>query len=171
MLLEARSVTVLEPPADRLVHALKYEGWRALGTSLGRRMAERAIPPALDVDRCVVVPVPTTSGRRKERGYNQAAVLAEAVGNELGRPMRLPLVRTGASSQVGLHRNERWTNVLGAFAVREGGAVELEDRAVLLVDDVLTTGATASSVSAVLAAAGASQISLTTFARAAPITT
>lgn len=169
-LVGARSVTLLEAPADRLVHALKYHGWRSLGGPLGRRMAQRAIPPTLDVDACVVVPIPTTTARETERGYNQAAVLAEAVAGELGRPVVSPLVRTGKSTQVGLHRDERWTNVRGAFAVRGNGAIELGDRAVLLVDDVLTTGATASAVATVLNEAGVSQIWLTTFARAAPFT-
>lgn len=116
-----------------------------------------------------MVPVPTTRTRRRRRGYNQAAVLAEAVGGILGRPVVRALHRRpGARSQVALQPLERGHNVLRAFEARGEGSRRIRGRHVLLVDDVLTTGATAGAASRTLGAAGATGVSLLTFARAMP---
>lgn len=165
----ARSAAVLEAPADRLVHALKYGGWKEVGSLMGERMA-RVPLPAIDGDPVsVVVPVPTTRTRRRRRGYNQAAVLAGAVGEASGRPVIRALDRrSGGRTQVALQPMERGRNVLRAFSVRRGEARRVRGRHVLLVDDVLTTGATAGAAAGALTEAGVEGVTLLTFARALP---
>ncbi len=117
--------------------------------------------------RAVLVPVPTTRRRERARGYNQALVLAEALGRCTGYPVRDLLQRGGGSrTQVFLPPSERLANVRGAFTARPDAHVELSDRRVILVDDVLTTGATASEAARALAAVGAREVEILTFARA-----
>lgn len=151
------------PPATDLVHALKYEGWRELAEPMGVAMARevRRSP------RSVVVPVPTTPARIRRRGYNQAGLLAGVVARRLGVPCREALRRSSAPrSQTSLSPRARRENVRGAFAVADG--VGLEGADIVLVDDVLTTGATASEAASTLALAGAASVSLVAFARALP---
>jgi predicted amidophosphoribosyltransferase len=111
----------------------------------------------------VVVPVPTTSSRLRARGYNQAGLLADRVGARLGLPVGDALERVrGDVSQTALTPEERRSNVRGAF--RCSGPVR--GASVLLVDDVLTTGATAGEAATTLVAAGADRVVLVAFARA-----
>lgn len=192
-LARARYAHLLDGPAMDLVHGLKYEGWRELADIMGRAMARTARAEldgtsSVEADRPVlVVPVPTTDRRMRDRGYNQARLLAEVVASELGRPLAEALHRGRApSSQTTLSPRERRENVRGAFRIascREGPAAGPEERPadpedrpadsrkptgrdILLVDDVLTTGATAGEAARTLAAAGAASVQLLTFARA-----
>ena len=166
----ARSAVVLRTPASELVHALKYQGWDGLADFMGGRMARvfasdrrRHFPSD---SRRVVVPVPTTERRVRERGYNQAALLAERVGRDLQIPVRTGLVRVpGGPSQTSLRAEARRENVRGVF---RADSASVADAHVLLVDDVLTTGATAGEAATVLLASGAATVVLLTFARALP---
>jgi len=161
----ARTSAVLAPPADALVHALKYGGWRSLAGPLGARMA-RLCPPARDA---LVVPVPTTAARARTRGYNQAELLARAYADTLGARMSLALTRhRDGPSQVALAPDQRRRNVDGAFQVDPAARAALDGRAVALVDDVLTTGATAGAAAQALERAGAAGVTVITFARALP---
>jgi predicted amidophosphoribosyltransferase len=177
-----RSAATLAPPADDLVHALKYGGWpeaaaemaRCLRPVFARLVRELGTEPG----QVVLVPVPTTPARARRRGYNQARVLADALvecatttpAPGAGPRVTEMLVRTRESgSQVALHREERMANVSGAFHVRPGALSGLpRTPVVVLVDDVLTTGATASAAATVLAEAGAGTVHLLTYARALP---
>jgi ComF family protein len=164
----ARYAYVLGAPADDLVHALKYEGWRELADEMGRAMADVPLP-AEARSAALAIPVPTTAARLRRRGYNQAELLARSMARALDLPLVPVLERTrGGSTQVALHPSERRANVKGAFAVRRGMASRLEGAHVLLVDDVLTTGSTAGAAATELARAGASGVTLVTFARALP---
>ena len=158
----ARSACLLEPPADRLVHQLKYRGWRALGGPLGQRMAGLSWPAEAH-EPAVVTAVPTTARRLRERGYNQAQLLADSLAQATDR-VTLPLLRrvSGTRTQTALQPAARAANVAGAFAP----AADATGMHVLLVDDVLTTGATAAECAGVLAAAGACCVRLITFVRA-----
>ncbi|HSW29989.1 MAG TPA: phosphoribosyltransferase family protein [Longimicrobiales bacterium] len=168
-LAHARHAHLLAPPADTLVHALKYEGWRELTPIMGRAMAKVPLPPVLPGGRRVVVPVPTTRERVRRRGYNQAHLLAADVAERLGLDLVDGLARTrGGATQVALHPSERRANVRGAFQAREEALPGLQGAHVLLVDDVLTTGATAVAAAAELALAGVSEVTLLTYARALP---
>jgi ComF family protein len=158
----ARAACLLEPPADRLVHQLKYRGWRALASPLGERMA--AVPWPDDAhESALVIPVPTTARRIAERGYNQAAMLAAAYAAATSRTMADLLRRAVATrTQTTLQPAARAANVAGAFTL----AADVSGRHVILVDDVLTTGATAAECANTLHRAGACCIRLITFARA-----
>ena len=160
----ARTSAVLEPPADALVHALKYEGWTRIAAPMGARMARLCPLP----DH-VVVPVPTTPARLKARGYNQAELLAERYAAALGLPVAHALARTRSGpSQVALAPDRRRANVAGAFEVVEAERPALAGRPIALVDDVLTTGATAGAAAAALERAGVPGVIVVTFARALP---
>jgi ComF family protein len=159
---------ILEHPAERLVHALKYEGWQGLAPLMARRMshlessAELAEPPLL-------VPIPTTARRLRQRGYNQAALIAVAYAERAGLELVEALVRSeGRGSQVSLTPAERRSNVRGVFAAAGALAEPIRGRQVVLIDDVLTTGATAGEAARALERAGARGVSLFTFARALP---
>jgi ComF family protein len=159
----ARYAYVLEPPAADLVHALKYEGWRELAEFMGGALAELAPGGSL------VVPVPTTARRLRHRGYNQAELLARHLAAERGLPLVHALERPGGGrSQTTLAPTERRENVRGAFRPSPGAVPSVAGADVLLVDDVLTTGATASEAAATLASMGAASVTLVAFARALP---
>jgi ComF family protein len=119
--------------------------------------------------RRVVVPVPTTAARLRERGYNQAALLADGVGRGLGLPVYDALERGGSGrSQTALAPAERRENVRGACRARRSAARPVAGAHVLLIDDVLTTGATAAEAASALTETGATAVTLVTFARALP---
>jgi predicted amidophosphoribosyltransferase len=166
VLVRARSATRFAGTAAALVHALKYEGWERVtpvlvDSMLRTHRAEAEAPTEL------VVPVPTTPQRLRERGFNVAGLLAAGVSQALGIPWAEALSRpVEGPRQVGLPASQRATNVRGAFVL--GGCSEevLPDRHVLLVDDVLTTGATGAAAAAALACGGVRSVSLLTFARA-----
>ncbi len=163
----ARSACLLRPPADALVYQLKYRGWHRLAGEMGRRMAAVPLPDDVAAEAQLVVPVPTTRLRLRERGYNQAEALARAFATESGRIVICGLKRNaGASSQIALQPAARLANVAGAFGTVTGTGEELAGEHLLLVDDVLTTGATVTACARVLMDAGARCVSVITFARA-----
>ncbi len=160
---------VLRPPANALVHGLKYDGWSGLARLMGERMARSAIPGELASTPYLVVPVPTSRRRARARGYNQARLLAEAIADRVDMPLVDALERHhDGPTQVGLHPAERRANVQRAFTVRTDARATLEGARVLLVDDVLTTGSTAMEAARPLVQAGAKQVFLSTFTRALP---
>jgi ComF family protein len=152
----------------RAVVMLKYQqvtplaGW--FGERLLRVVRENAEPFAVDV----VVPVPLHPARQRERGYNQAELIARAIARRLRLPCRSHLlVRTRARPEkLRLTVRERWQSVRNAFDMREGAQVD--KLRVLLVDDVLTTGATLDACSRALREAGAAHVAAITVARAMP---
>jgi len=167
-LIVAGSAAILEPPADTLVYALKYGGWPELAPFMAERM-HRILPGMSSGRTLLIVPVPTTVSRECERGYNQAALLAREVGRRAGLPVSLSLVRhEGGGTQVSLHRRERADNVRDAFQPALAATPDVGGREILLIDDVLTTGATASAAGRVLLDMGAKSVSVLTFARALP---
>ncbi len=130
-------------------------------------MAATSLPADTVEESRLVVPVPTTAIRLRERGYNQAELLARAFASLSGRSVIAALSRgPGARSQTALQPAARLANVAGAFALQGGFAREIAGEHLLLVDDVLTTGATVIACSEALVAAGARCVTVVTFARA-----
>ena len=117
----------------------------------------------------MVGPIPTTARRRRQRGYNQAGLIASAYAELSGLECVEALQRTaGGGSQVSLTPAERKSNVRGAFSPVPAALGRIRGCQVTLVDDVLTTGATAGEAAQALERAGAQGVSLFTFARALP---
>ena len=145
----------------RLIHLYKYGNIYPLAPPLAA-LLKRALPTQERFD--VIVPMPLHWMRRWRRGFNQSQLLAECVGKRTGLPVS-PAVRKRKSTppQAGLTSAERRTNVAGAFQVKR--RKEIEGRHVLLIDDVLTTGATAGACAAALKRSGASRVTVLTLAR------
>ncbi len=150
-----RAVAYLEDPVRTAIHRFKYSNLRSLAPVLGKLAGDYLTQNQLPVD--VIVPVPLHPRRLKERGYNQAALLAKEIQTALGIPlMDDSLVRVKSTTpQVGLSAPQRRENVTGAFRCIDSG---LEGQRVLLVDDVCTTGATLEACSIALRQAGAREV-------------
>jgi ComF family protein len=147
------------PLADA-VHALKYQGRPALARPLGGWLASRvALPPG-----AAVISVPLARKRRRQRGYDQASLLADALARAWSLPRwRRALARVrDTPPQVGRDREARARNVAGAF-VADAAVAGLD---IVLVDDVVTTGATVHAAAHALRAAGARSIAVVALARA-----
>ncbi|HMH16455.1 MAG TPA: ComF family protein [Edaphobacter sp.] len=172
----ARAVAygVYEDELREMVHLLKYEGMRGVARPLGRMLA-RAIETLKDEagSELIVVAVPLFPAKERQRGYNQAVLLADAAMKELKRSAPEWKLRTAhgvirrvkdTQSQFELTPSGRRRNLQGAFAVSETAG--LAGREVLLVDDIYTTGATARACSSALRRAGASRVWVATVSRA-----
>jgi ComF family protein len=161
----ARSYALYKAGIVRAILLLKFERVEPLGRWFAARLAEIATREALQAD--IVVPVPLHRQRERERGYNQAELIAKPVARKLGLPYRpVLLVRTKPRpNQHILSLDERWSSVRGAFATRQGSQVD--NLRVLLVDDVMTTGATLDACAKALRGAGAKSVIGLTVARAA----
>ncbi len=160
----ARAVARFEDgPARKLAHRLKYSDRGELAAPIARWMARAGGDLIAEAD--LLAPVPLHPMKLWRRRFNQAAALAREVARQTGKPCdpaaleRVKLTR----SQVGLSRAQRAENVQGAFRVAEGTAVR--GRKILLVDDVLTSGATANAASRALLKAGAANVDVLVFAR------
>ena len=151
--------------ATRLVHALKFDGWRGLAPQMARAMVRPGRRLAME-EPLRLVPVPLSRARLRERGFNQAELLARGLADETGWAL-VNLLRRGRTGeqQARLGRRRRAANVQGQFEVdhgRRGGGTW----SVLLVDDVVTTGATAAACAAALKDAGLNCAGVVSFARA-----
>ncbi|MEE9472060.1 MAG: ComF family protein, partial [Gemmatimonadota bacterium] len=139
----------MEAGAARVVRELKYRGWAALAGGMGAAMKEPALRlmggETLQPTPTTLVPVPVTRARLRERGFNQAQLLAEPLGTTLGHPVLAVLERLpGRRPQAGLGRSARKVNVMGRVRASAGPEAG-RPKAALLVDDVVTTGATAAA--------------------------
>jgi len=147
-----------------LVHELKYHGRRRVAARLAEVLLAEEATGQLLVPGSVLVPVPLHPLRRHERGFNQSELLARELARRSGLAVSDALVRRkDTTPQTGLSAAARRRNVAGAFAVRKRAAVA--GRVVILVDDVLTTGATAMACGRALHEAGVDEVRLLTVAR------
>ena len=152
-----------------LIHLLKYDGVRPAAKVLGRMLAESVsgLESEFEQETVLVIPVPLFKAKRRQREFNQAELIARAALQLSSTRLRLApgiLQRTrDTHSQIGLTSHQRRENLRGAFAV--ACAQEVTGREVLLVDDVYTTGTTATECARVLRKAGASKVWVATVAR------
>jgi len=158
----ARAAASYLDPLRSAVHAFKFHGKRALARPLADLVVEQC-GPGLPAGADALVPVPLARARERERGFNQAALLAERVGQALARPVKSPWLGRARPTQPQseLAADERRLNVRGAFRA----APAVDGRHVLVIDDVLTTGATAAECARALRAAGARVVGVLTVAR------
>jgi ComF family protein len=164
----ARSFGAYSPRMSRAVLLLKYGNVAPLGAWFARRLGELIVRQPQGFAADVVVPVPLDRGRLRERGYNQAELIARPLARLLRIPFRsYLLVRTRPRpNQLRLTRRERWETVRGAYATHQ--TAQVDKLRVLLVDDVFTTGATLDACSRALKGAGAARVAGLTVARALP---
>jgi ComF family protein len=160
---QALSVGYFEGSLREAVHQFKYRPCRTLGAPLGDWMAAN-VRLVTDID--IVMPVPLHESRLRERGFNQALLLAHRMSEAHHIPFSCDNLcrKRPTRPQVELSGVERIRNVIGAFALRQPEAVV--DRRVVLVDDVYTTGATMNECASILKQAGAAHVTAFTLARA-----
>jgi ComF family protein len=164
----ARSFGAYDDTMVRAIVLLKYHSVKPLGAWFAERLAETiaSAPDKFAAD--VVVPVPLHPSRQRERGYNQAELIARPLARRLGLPLKpYLLARTRPRPEkLKLTRRERWLSVRGAYAMGRTGRID--KMRVLLVDDVFTTGATLDACSRALRGAGAARVVGLTVARVVP---
>jgi ComF family protein len=152
----ARSVFLFNDPMRELIHHLKYSDRVSLARPLGRRLRECVDREGFQAE--IVIPVPLHRSRERQRGFNQAELLACALGRKVDS--RLLRRKKKTPSQTGLTRAQRRLNLAAAFEVRRK-----VPECVMIVDDVYTTGATLNEVAKTLKRAGARRVEVLTVAR------
>lgn len=161
----ARAVFRYEGDSRRLITSYKYYD-RTLATPMFARWLARAGADQL-AEMDVIVPVPLHPWRLVQRRYNQSALLAQALGKLCGKAVLADGLKRSryTTPQAGLTREQRQENVKDAFAVSPKRAAQLTGKSIMLVDDVLTTGATLNACTQVLLKTGARSVSILTLAR------
>jgi ComF family protein len=161
----ARAAVRYDEVARTLVHALKYQDRTDLAPAMGRWMARAGHELLAGAD--MLIPVPLHWRRAWHRRYNQSGALARAIERQSGVKLRGDiLVRARATEQqVGLSRAQRASNVQGAFKVSADRQAEIAGRKLVLIDDVLTSGATTDACARALLRAKAAQVDVLVFAR------
>ncbi|WGD56887.1 ComF family protein [Bradyrhizobium sp. CB1650] len=161
----ARAAVRYDDVARTLVHALKYQDRTDLAPAMGRWMARAGVELLAGAD--MLVPVPLHWRRAWRRRYNQSGALARVIARQSGVKVRSEVLRRvrATEQQIGLSRAQRATNVQGAFQVSADLQAEVQGRRIVLIDDVLTSGATADACARALLRAKAAQVDLLVFAR------
>jgi ComF family protein len=163
----ARAAVRFDDVSRTLVHALKYGDRLELAPMMGRWLSQAGRELLAEAD--ALVPVPLHWRRQWARRFNQSALLAAAVSRQTGVPVAAEALKRVKSTahQTGLSRSERAANVQGAFRVPPQGRAEVARRRLVVVDDVLTSGATAEGCARALLRAGAVNVDVLVFARVA----
>ena len=151
---------------QRLLHALKYQGVQEIGLLLGQWYGETLREHGFQSSFDHIVPVPLHAAKKRQRGYNQSESFARGLGQALQMPVseRVLSRQVNTSSQTHKTRDERWQNVAHVFQVNQPAGIH--DQRVLLVDDVLTTGATLEAGALTLLKAGCREVSVAVIAAA-----
>lgn len=151
--------TELSGNAQRLLHVFKFERAQSAAANISRLMNE-AVPYS---EHVVLVPVPTATTRLRQRGYDHTKLLAQELSRELTLPMSNVLSRLGQSRQVGMKREVRLQQLKGTFRVKDPKIIK--GKAVWLVDDVVTTGATLKEAARMLKKSEAKSVDGVVFAQ------
>lgn len=150
-------------PLKAIIHQYKYHGLKRLGETLAEKLMDRFQDNLAKYGSDLIIPVPLRSYREKSRGFNQAAVLADIIGKRLNRPSApealIKIRRT--ADQARLDLKQRLENIKGSFKVSN---VNLANKKVIIVDDVITTGATVAEAARVIIEAGAKPVAVCTIA-------
>lgn len=149
---------------QNLLHDMKYRGNKEIGLYFGRRMGDAFITTEWFRDVNMLVPVPLFAGRERTRGFNQSALLCQGMHEVTGKPLMPGVVRRlrNNATQTKKGRTERWMNTEGNFVLKDADAIA--GKHVLLVDDVMTTGATIEACGSALLKADNTRISIATLA-------
>ena len=155
-------------PGTSIVHALKYAGWSKVADEMAERMSRLAWPRDVLDERAALLPIPLASARKRERGYNQSALIAAGLSKRWRVPTWENLVVRSreTQSQTRLTPEQRLGNVAGSFRIGARNIDALRGAHVMIVDDVVTTAATLNACAKALYDAGARIISYVTFGRA-----
>ncbi len=151
--------------AQKLLHELKYNNHPEVGIKLGKLLGKEIISTGTHgID--LIIPVPLHPARHRKRGYNQSAKFAEGISSVMGVPWAesISIRRENTATQTKMNRSERWENVKNVFGVSNHEA--LKNKRVLLVDDVITTGATLEACGHHLIESGCSELSIACIAEA-----
>src|SRR5438132_10196675 len=161
----ARAAVRYDDVARTLVHALKYQDRTDLAPTMGRWMARAGQELLEEAD--VLVPVPLHWRRGWSRRYNQSGTLARVISRQTGVKLASEALRRvrATEQQIGLSRPQRASNVQGAFKVAADRMADIQGRRVVLIDDVLTSGATTDACARALLRAKAAQVDVLVFAR------
>ncbi|MFB9266738.1 ComF family protein [Bradyrhizobium erythrophlei] len=161
----ARAAVRYDDVARTLVHALKYQDRTDLAPAMGRWMARAGKELLTEAD--LLVPVPLHWRRGWSRRYNQSGALAKVISRQSGVGMAAEALRRvrATEQQIGLSRPQRASNVQGAFKVADDRKADIQGRRVILIDDVLTSGATVDACARALLRAKAAQVDVLVFAR------
>ena len=143
---------------QNIVHALKYNGRFSIGTFLGEQLGKTLLNMAFDWKINIIIPIPLHQLKKAERGYNQSFYIAKGIGKILNTPVKQNLVKRKkfTQTQTTMNLKEREENMRDAFIIKNSN--ELLDKNILLIDDVITTGATISECGRILLNAGANRI-------------
>lgn len=157
-------------PAPQVIQALKFKGLHPLAALLADLLVEELKERGVTFgEEALLIPVPLSFWRKGARGFNQSELLARALGEKLGLEVNFGILRKVRDveplAQKGVGREERLKRVRGAFAVPEDKKEMVQGKDILLVDDVLTSGATTREATKVLKKAGAGQVWTLTFAK------
>lgn len=149
---------------NRILHHLKYLGDKGLGEVMGRCMGKELLASGFFQGIDLIVPVPLHSKKMRKRGYNQSEWIAQGLSRATGIPIKSDLLTRidDGSSQTRKSVFERWENVRNAFHVNPN--VEIKGKHLLLIDDVLTTGATLVSCAVILTEQADAKVSVATLA-------
>jgi len=163
------SVTYLysynSPLVKELIYALKYKGQYRLGKLLGVELAKVLINKGMSTKIDAIVPVPIHKSKRRKRGYNQSFYIAKGVAEVLKVPLREIVIKTTkGNTQTNKKRYDRWLNVSGSFDLVESSIGK--NNHILIVDDVITTGATMESCAQAISKMGIKKISVACLASA-----
>ncbi len=151
-------------PLQKLIHEVKYKEQQALGIWLGELMGHRLHPMMLNTEVDLILPMPLHPKKQQKRGYNQATLLCEGIkkASNINFTENILIRNTHTSTQTKKSRIERWENVNDVFVIKDQS--KIYDKHILLVDDVITTGASTEACAATLLQHGAKSVSLCSLA-------